>query len=94
MLPHFRRSYLVEDIPVGWEAMTRKLGCASFQFWHEKCSQEEIESCVSTGVPLYVTPWTLDPRPDTLNPQPYSETSIIMPPPPYNHHRTLGIVLL
>ncbi|KAJ1480980.1 PLC-like phosphodiesterase [Baffinella frigidus] len=53
MLPHFRRSYLVEDIPLGWAEMTKKLGCASFQFWHEKVCQEEIEACALTGIPLY-----------------------------------------
>ena len=42
MLPHFRRSYLVEDIPVGWEATVRRLECASLNFrWH-KASQEQV----------------------------------------------------
>jgi glycerophosphoryl diester phosphodiesterase len=53
MLPHFKRSYLVEDIPAGWEETVRRLGCVSFQFWHERCSQEQVEACARTGVPLY-----------------------------------------
>ena len=53
MLPHFKRSYLVEDIPAGWEETVRRLGCVSFNFNWKKASREQVEACARTGVPLY-----------------------------------------
>ncbi|KAJ1485507.1 glycerophosphoryl diester phosphodiesterase [Baffinella frigidus] len=53
MLPHFRRSYLVEDIPSGWEETVMRLECASLNFNWRKASQAEIEACARTRVPLY-----------------------------------------